>query len=79
LASACATEPSDIVGCATYYQYTQPTLDRAADEYDALKPGGLRVLVDDYGSIRAEQREMKCDQGTSVRLSPGTEPERRTK
>jgi hypothetical protein len=43
--------------CGWVVEYSPAIQARAADELDALAPGSaLRVLVDDYGELRARIR-----------------------
>jgi outer membrane biogenesis lipoprotein LolB len=58
LLSACATVASNpTVACPTpVIAYDEKTRQQAASEYEALPPGGLRTLADDYAATRAALR-----------------------
>ena len=59
LLTGCATGASDVrpAMCGWLVAYTPAMQARAADELNALPAGSaLRVLVDDYGELRARIR-----------------------
>lgn len=60
LASGCTTVRSEVVlTCPPMPVYSDAQMQQAAGEYDQLDSAGIiRLMIDDYGEVRARCRAM---------------------